>query len=351
MQPSPSFPPHLPLLSATDLPDRAGILAAIHCPFPLRINVHAGAAEERSLRWLERHGIVARGPRLKALAGAHLTTLVAGFYPSAGLPQLCLASDYVCWAFALDDLGDETEVGLRPARLAELFGSFAALLDGAAPRTGATPLDRGLHELLVRVAALTTPAQMTAFVAGNRAYFDAMLWEADNRARRKVPGEAAYLALRPAAGAVPSFFALIEPLEEIRLAPAVRSHPAVVRLAGLAGDIICWTNDLLSYEKEHAHGDFHNLVMVLQHHRDLKPADAAESAIELVNGATHDFIDIAARLPSFDEDQDRELARYVEVLRAVIRITLHWTAASTRYGSAPKPTGALSRVAPHSCGE
>ena len=37
------------------------------------------------------------------------------------------------------------------------------------------------------------------------------------------------------------------------LAPAVRSHPRVVRLARLAGDIICWTNDLLSYEKEQAH--------------------------------------------------------------------------------------------------
>ena len=80
--------------------------------------------------------------------GAHLTTLVAGFYPSAGLPQLCLASDYVCWAFALDDLGDETDVGLRPALLARLFESFVGLLGGAGPRPGASPLDRGLHELL-----------------------------------------------------------------------------------------------------------------------------------------------------------------------------------------------------------
>src|SRR4029079_16704561 len=137
---------------------------------------------------------------------------------------------------------------------------------------------------------------------GNRAYFDAMLWEAKNRAQRAVPDEAAYLALRPAAGAGPSFFALIEPLEGIRLSPAVRSHPGVTRLARLAGDIICWTNDLLSYEKEHAHGDFHNLVMVYQHQRKMGPAAAAASAIELVNEATRDFIETAASLPRFGGD-------------------------------------------------
>ena len=326
MPPIPSFP------FASDMPERAGVLAAIYCPFSLRINTHAHAAEQASLRWLERHHI-AHGSWLAALAEAHLTTLVAGFYPSAELPQLCLASDYVCWAFALDDLSDETDVGLRPARLAELFGSFAALLAGAGPRPGASPLERGLHELLLRATALTMPAQMSAFVAGNRAYFDAMLWEANNRARRSVPDEAAYVALRPAAGAVPSFFALIEPFEEIRLPPAVRSHPGVARLARLAGDIICWTNDLLSYDKEHAHGDFHNLVIVYQHHRGLRPAAAAASAIQLVNKATHDFIETGASLPSLDGggDQDRQLARYADALRSVIRITLHWTSQSTRY--------------------
>ena len=134
---------------------------------------------------------------------------------------------------------------------------------------------------------------------------------------------------------MPSFFALIEPLEEIRLPPAVRSHPGVARLGRLAGDIICWTNDLLSYQKEHAHGDFHNLVIVYQHHRALEPAAAAASAIQLVKGATHDFIDTAASLSSLDGggEQDQQLARYADVLRSVIRITLHWTSQSTRYNT------------------
>ena len=85
MPPSSSISPSLSSFPfATEMPDRANILAAIHCPFSLRVNAHARAAEEASLRWLERHRI-AQGSWLEALAGAHLTTLVAGFYPSAGL--------------------------------------------------------------------------------------------------------------------------------------------------------------------------------------------------------------------------------------------------------------------------
>ena len=73
--------------------------------------------------------------------------------------------------------------------------------------------------------------------------------------------------------------------------------------------------------------------MVYQHHRALPPAAAVASAIKLVNKATHDFIETAASLPSFDGGgaQDQQLSRYVDVLRAIIRITLHWTSQSTRY--------------------
>src|SRR4051812_32968310 len=95
-----------PRWQSSEIPDRSRILAAIHCPFPLRINPNAEAAERASLAWLARLGLVVAPKRLEIIARAHLTTLVAGFYPTAELEALTLASDYVCWAFALDDIGD-----------------------------------------------------------------------------------------------------------------------------------------------------------------------------------------------------------------------------------------------------
>ena len=337
----------------TEIPSRRQLLAAIQCPFPLRINAHVEAAEQASLEWLLRLGLASNAQQQARVSKAHLSTLVAGFYPNSGLEQLKLASDYVCWAFALDDIGDETEVGERPARLMELFEGFEHVLQGRNPGASAGPLERGLHEVVQRVSNFTTAEQMEEFLQGNRAYFGGMLWEANNRAHSQVPDETAYLTFRPAAGAVPSFFSLIEPFESIVLAPHVRAHDDVQNLSRLAGGIICWINDVLSYEKERLHGDFHNLVMVYEHHRQLLPGVAALQAIAFVNSGIRDFVTASAKLPSFGQTQDEELKRYLETLRAVIRVTLSWTYDSTRYHEAAveslaDPAGLVPTSAPGS---
>jgi len=319
------------------IPSRKQLLAAIACPFPPRINPHLQAVEASSVSWLQHFGLTPTLRHQARVTKAHLSTLVAGFYPTAQLAELQLASDYVCWAFALDDLGDETEVGARPARLMELFDGFEHVLRGQAPGASASALDRGLHDVVQRVAKFTTNEQQAEFLEGNRAYFGGMLWEANNRAHLQVPDEIAYSSFRPAAGAVPSFFSLIEPLERIVLGPTVRAHEGVQELARLAGNIICWINDLLSYEKERAHGDFHNLVVVYEHHRRLSPGAAAQQAITRTNSAIADFSACAASLPSFGVTENAQVQRYLETLRAVIQITLSWTYDSTRYHAAAVP--------------
>ena len=315
----------------TEIPSRNQLFSGILCPFPLRINPRLASAESSSLTWLTKLGLTPTLRHRARVSKAHLSTLVAGFYPTAPLAELELASDYVCWAFALDDIGDETEVGERPARLLDLFEGFELVLQGQAPGASASALDRGLSDIVQRVSSFTNPEQLADFVEGNRAYFGGMLWEANNRAHGQVPDETAYLTFRPAAGAVPSFFSLIEPLERIALSPRIRAHQELQALARLAGNIICWINDVLSYEKERAHGDFHNLVMVYEHHRQLPPSVAATRAITTINSAIADFNAAAERLPSFGRAEDEELRRYLDTLRAVIRVTLDWTYDSSRY--------------------
>jgi hypothetical protein len=322
-----------------EIPDRNQLFSAISCPFPLRVNASLQAAEQASLAWLQQFGLTESLKQQARVSEAHLSTLVAGFYPTAAPAALELASDYVCWAFALDDIGDETAVGERPARLLELFDGFEQVLQGTKPSASASALERGFCDVVRRVSEFTTAEQLAEFLEGNRIYFGGMLWEAENRARSQVPDEAAYLSFRPAAGAVPSFFSLIEPLERIALTPRIRAHPGVQDLARLAGGIICWINDVLSYEKERAHGDFHNLVMVYEHHRQLPSTVAAQQAIAFVNAGIEDFVAGASNLPSFGQAEDSELERYLDTLRAVIRITLAWTYDSTRYREA-EPRGA-----------
>jgi hypothetical protein len=327
---------------ADQMPERSVIADGLYCPFDLNINKHAGAAETASLDWLARLNLMdTRG--LARARRAHLTTLVAGFYPFVGHAELSLASDYVSWAFALDDIADETAAGARPAGLMELFERFDDVFDGATPGPHAIPLEIGLYEVLDRLTRLANRAQLGEFIEGNRAYFGAMLWEANNRAGNIVPDESSYNAFRPAAGAVPSFFALIEPLERIRLAQEVKARADVAELARLAGSIICWTNDLLSYDKERAEGDVHNLVIVYEHHRQLGPGAAASETARLINAATQDFLEHAATLPPLGAPHDTELRCYLRVLGSIMRITLHWTFESARYSGATRASACGAR--------
>ncbi|HXK16262.1 MAG TPA: hypothetical protein VNG33_00560, partial [Polyangiaceae bacterium] len=231
-----------------EMPSRASVAEALRCPFPLRINQHVQAAHEHSLRWVRR---AFKDELLAQKAGrARMAWMVAGFYPSAGIAELSLAADYLCWAFALDDLGDETPIGERPAQLADLFERFDAAFTSAPPATDEAAPVTALRDIVTRLRQIATADEVEAFRVGNQAYFGGMLWEANNRAGKWVPHESSFLMLRPAAGAVPPFFALVEPLERLRLSPAVKGHPHVLELQRLAGGIVCWINDLLSYEKE-----------------------------------------------------------------------------------------------------
>lgn len=325
------LPSHIPpRWTDEELPSRTLVAEALRCPFPLRVNRHVQQAHEHSLRWVRQ----TFGDELLAqkVSRARMAWMVAGFYPDTGSAELCLASDYLCWAFALDDLGDETPLGERPSQLAELFERFDDTFTGAAPRADEPPCVAALRDVVSRLRAFATPEEVEAFRVGNQAYFGGMLWEANNRAGNWVPHESSFLMLRPAAGAVPPFFALVEPLEGLRLSAAVKAHPQVLELQRLAGGIVCWINDVLSYEKERKQRDVHNLAIVYEVHRELPPGAALAQAVKLCNAEVDGFLARSHALPGFGAPQDALLGRYVDVLSSMIRITRDWTLGSARYG-------------------
>ncbi len=324
-----SVSPSLRTWKGDQLPTRTAIAEALWVPFPFASNPHAAAAHEHTRLWLERFSVHAESKWMERAHRARMAWFVAGFYPEAGLDELCLASDYIHWAFGLDDTGDESAVGHRPERLLELFDQFEDVFLGQGTPTHPSAL--ALADIVERLSRIATAEQMRAFHEGNRAYFGAMLWEANNRHGNLIPEEGMYRMLRPAAGAAPPFFALIEPMEKIALSEAARECVPLLTMARLAGEIMCWINDVLSYEKERAQGDVHNLAFVYEHHRGLSPARALAEAVGFSNASVADFLEQQEQIPSFGGAQDAEVKRYVATLRSMIRVTLDWTLGSPRY--------------------
>jgi hypothetical protein len=60
------------------------------------------------------------------------------------------------------------------------------------------------------------------------------------------------------------FFDLIEVFGDAELPPAAAAHPALACLRRRADNAVAWFNDLVSWRKELAAGDPHNLVLVVR---------------------------------------------------------------------------------------
>lgn len=317
-------------LPKLEVPSREEVARALFCPFPPALNAGLEQAQEHSVKWMAEHGLL-EGDALRHATAARIAWMIAGFYPTAEQARLNVASDYLTWAYSLDDVGDESSTGHRASTLLALFAKFEEVFAGEPAGAGEIGLVRGLRDVVQRLRAVCTQSQLRDFHEGNRAYWGAMLWEAKNREDDTVPSEEVFLTLRPAAGAVPPFFALIEPMEQIALPAEVRANALFAEISRLVGRVMCSINDVLSHRKERAYGDVHNLVMVFETHRQLDLGEAVHEAVEFTNREVARFNELADALAAHFPDHAAAVGRHLEVYRAMMRVTLDWTYGSSRY--------------------
>jgi hypothetical protein len=72
--------------------------------------------------------------------------------------------------------------------------------------------------------------------------------------------------MRPHTGGLYTDIELIELTEGITLPLIVRQHPHLQRLVLITNNVVCWSNDIISLQKERAHRDMHNPALIYQHH-------------------------------------------------------------------------------------
>ncbi|KAI6127156.1 hypothetical protein F5141DRAFT_1085988 [Pisolithus sp. B1] len=80
-----------------------------------------------------------------------------------------------------------------------------------------------------------------------------------------------------------------------------------------ANDMISWSNDIHSYNKEQAQGDIHNLVMILMYER-LGLQNAMHQAGVYCKAALQRFEDNLIMLPTWGSDVDQKVAIYIQGL-------------------------------------
>lgn len=311
----------------------------LYCPFPSAVNSHAEAVNQHTLAWVRRFDLVPKEADFDRLIASKFGWLAARAYPNAALRQLRIVSDWNTWLFIRDDQCDESGIGRDPVALARTHDRLLEILTGRAPTRQDSPLAHALHELCGRLQQEADTSWMARFVHSVVEYFESSVWEARNRAGSLTPDPDTYITMRPYTGGLYTDIELIDITEHIHLPLHVRKHETVQHLALMANNVVCWSNDIISFSKEVKHNDVHNLVVTLRHHQRLTLQEAIDRAAELTNAQVRSFLALQENLPSFGPSIDADLRRFVAVLRSWMRGNLDWAYASGRYQWPTAETG------------
>jgi hypothetical protein len=299
------------------------IMPRIKYPFPSLINQHVEAAHAQNLAFVTRFGLVSTPEAIARFNKARFAWLAARAFPYAALHELCVIANFNTWLFMLDDQCDEAQLGKKAVYLETVTDGFMQILRNNTPQDSI--LGRSYADIWERMQALGSPGWQQRFIRSMEEYFTSCHWEAGNRAAGATPSVAEYVTMRPYTGALFCDVEAIEIIEKVYLPSEILQHFIVQRLVLACNNIVCWSNDIFSCAKEAKQGDVHNLVLVLQHERQLSLQEAIDETARMHNEEVKLFTALEKLLPSFGEVMDKELGRYVAILRSWITANYDWS--------------------------
>ncbi|MEU6562070.1 terpene synthase family protein [Nocardia nova] len=297
-------------------------------------NPHAVTAIRHVNDWVAAQGLVVREAARDRFARADFGAFAALVYPTADAAALDLTADWFAWFFLLDDQLDDGVIGHAPERLAALMASILDVVGDRPIEPDAPMIVRALADLWERTTPVTGPVWRRRFIDHATRCALAAVWEADNRVHATVPSDAEYVTQRRHTGAIYPCMDLIEIVERIELPDGVYTGELFTRALDAACDVVCWTNDVFSVDKETALGEYHNLVSLHEHWDRMSRTAALETTMTRIVARLAEFTELQPRVLAAWPGHAEELAGYLAGMRSWMRGNLDWSAETRRYRDA-----------------
>jgi hypothetical protein len=197
--------------------------------------------------------------------------LLSGFaYPNATLDHFKVCNDWHSWLFFFDDQADEqAELGHT---LRDYMEACLAVLRTGVMRSNSTGFELFTLNIRDRLLGIASEAWLSKFVDDVEDYlFKGTLRAVENWINGTVPDVESYRVQRHYDSAVYACQDLIEITEEgLELSAEILTDANFQKLRLLCAQVVAFTNDLFSYEKEVlVHRNPNNLLHVLVTHRSL----------------------------------------------------------------------------------
>jgi hypothetical protein len=289
-----------------------------------------------SMAWLEGHDVMPAN-RLAAFGVGSPAALGSYTYPRGTLSGTQLATDFITWLFAFDDLYcDANRMGSDPVEFSAVIGDLLGVLEtpGSA-RVTELPVMRALRDLDNRVESMGTPVQRRRWVDETEKYLLTKLWEAGRRRAKSLPPLAAYVPMRRLGGANVACLMLTDISLDREVPATVMCSPPMVEFLKAAADLADLDNDVMSYARESGPDEEFpiNGVTSAAQHGAPDTAAAVRCVLEFRDARMRTLLDLSAH---FAEPCDSPTADFSRGVREWVSGHIEWIMKSDRYaGFAP----------------
>jgi hypothetical protein len=213
------------------------------------------------------------------------------------------------------------------------------LLQSGEPPSQPTPLAFFALDIRNRFLACASEAWLSRFCADvSNYFFEGTLKAEENWTHNIVPDLGNYLSLRRYDSGVYTAQDLTEIAEGIELPDEVVAHESIQQLRDLCSQVVAFSNDLFSYQKEVLrHQSLNNMVHVLMTHHALSFEDAVSQTVEMINEDVQAFVELESKRPKWGPEIDAKVEAYIHGQKAWMRGNLIWSLATGRYASQDSP--------------
>ncbi|WP_330179291.1 hypothetical protein OHB26_22745 [Nocardia sp. NBC_01503] len=266
------------------------------CPVQRSVHPMLASIEAASLAWLDAYEVMAADLRAEFRAGSP-GALGSYTYPRGTLEGTRLASDFITWLFAFDDLYcDANRIGSDPVEFSAIIGEMIEVLEAPGAAVPELPIARALRDLHRRVREMGSPVQQRRWTDETEKYLLAKLWEAGRRRAKSLPPLDSYVHMRRLGGANVACLMLTDVSLGCEVSAEVMCGREMAELVKAAADLADLDNDLLSYARESGPGEEFpiNGVAAARLHGARDIATAVESVLTYRDARMRTLLEMSA---------------------------------------------------------
>lgn len=274
----------------------------------------------------------------------NLSLLSAMWGPDCSAFALRTSCDWNSWVFLFDDQFDEGTLATDLDAAQKEIEKTREIMNGTGPRY--TPKTGPLYYVFQTVCDRIKESPEGYFTGkpssenllsrwrwSHELYFDGLIKQVRSNVEGRVFTQDIdeSLDIRRANIAAYPAIVLHEWADGIDLPASVAAHPSILTCMNFTSEHCFIANDVYSYKKDLRLGVDHNLISFLIKSQGLSTQQAMDKLGELADDCYRSWYRALVELPSYGEETDRVVLRFLDICRNVALGNAHWGFASGRY--------------------